>query len=82
MDALKAADNDAKVDAWLRGLSDEQLKALIGRQNALHAESGDPEATLSAEHMAEALGMTVAECTEEIERRWRESLGVHKGPLL
>jgi hypothetical protein len=81
-EALGAVERQAKYGAWLRGISDERLETLGWREDALRAETGDPEATLTDEQAAEALSMTVAELAEEIERAWREALPVQKGPCL
>jgi hypothetical protein len=81
-EALGAAECQAKYGAWLRGISDERLETLCRRQDALRADTRNPEATFTDAQTAEALGLTVAELAEEIERAWCESLSVQKGPLV
>jgi AraC-like DNA-binding protein len=47
---------EEQVRVWLRGLPDEDLVRLVGRQKALRESTGDPEHRLTLEDMADTLG--------------------------
>lgn len=71
--AVTEAEQAEKGEAWLRTITDEQLRALAERQKAAREATGDPEATLTAEQVAEVLGMTVEQLQADIEAAWRSA---------
>ncbi len=81
-EALREEEQAARSTAWLETLSVPQLRALRDLYRARAAETGDPEARLTPDEMAEALGMTVEQLAAAWERADQAWLAKHKGPLV